>query len=83
MSESNTVLTAISNLLKDIVTYPNDLEIEEVSGETSTIINIKSGHKEDIGKLIGKSGRTIKALRVISRVIGSKDDKCVTVNIVD
>jgi len=80
---ADTVFNTIHDLLKNLVDYPDDLNIEQITGDTSTIINIKSSKSEDVGKLIGKGGKTIKALRIISKVVGSKDDKCVTLNVID
>jgi len=40
-------------------------------------------HEEDLGKVIGKRGRTAKALRTLVKAAGALDDENVTVEIVD
>ena len=39
--------------------------------------------KEDMGKIIGKSGQTAKALRILLRIIGSKNNSRVNLKIVE
>ncbi len=51
----------------------------EIDGETVKI----TAAKADIGKIIGKQGRTAKAIRTIVREVGAKDDKKFTVDIIE
>ncbi len=68
--------------LKLIVDNPKDLNIEEnVLGETSVnfIIHAKS---EDIGKIIGKEGKIIQALRNLLKILAVKENKQVHLEVV-
>lgn len=69
-------------VLKLIVDNPKDLNIEEnVTGDTAVnfIIHAKS---EDIGKIIGKEGKIIQALRNLLKVLAVKENKQVHLEVV-
>lgn len=67
-------------LLKSIVDYPSKLKISsEEENEVSTLKMTVS--KEDIGKVIGKQGRTIKALTALTRVKAIKEGKKVILKV--
>ncbi len=71
----------MKNLLNNIVTAlvdnPADVDITETSDEKSLAFELKV-HPEDVGKVIGKKGRTINAIRtVLKAVILKKDTKVV------
>ncbi len=72
----------VIEIVKRLVDNPDDVDAKEVEGEQTTIIEITT-NPEDIGKVIGKKGRTIKALRTIVNAAAVKDDKRVTVEIVE
>ena len=58
--------------MKDFVTFiaramaehPNDVVVAEVVGKQTTILELRC-HPKDIGRLIGRSGKTIAALRIL------------------
>lgn len=54
----------IEHITKAIVDKPEKVEVKDIEGENSTVIELKVA-KEDIGKVIGKGGKTITALRTI------------------
>ena len=64
----DTVKSLIEGLAKQIVDSPNEIEVQASSTTKSVLIQIKSA-KNDIGKIIGKRGRTIEALKVIATVV--------------
>ena len=55
-------------ILKNITTVPDDVKVsvEEVEGTTNYIVNVNPA---DVGRIIGKEGKVIKAIRTIMRVI--------------
>jgi predicted RNA-binding protein YlqC (UPF0109 family) len=55
-------------VLKNITTMPDDvkIEVEEVEGTTNYIVTV---NPVDVGRIIGKEGKVIKAIRTIMRVI--------------
>ncbi len=72
----------VIEIVKKLVDNPDEVEAKEIEGEQTTIIEI-STNKADIGKVIGKKGRTIKALRTIVNAAAVRNDKRVTVEIVE
>ena len=66
-----------------LVDEPDDVEIAEVEGERGQTIFELSVHPDDMGKVIGRQGRIIRALRVLVRASGQHDGSSATVEVVD
>lgn len=56
-------------IIKNIVTVPDDVKVEESVDETGTTTYLLTVNPADVGRLIGKEGKVIKAIRTIMRVI--------------
>ena len=69
-------------ITKAIVDNPDQVEVNEVVGEKSTILELKVA-VGDRGKIIGKEGRIIKAIRIILNSASAKLDKRTTLEIVE
>jgi len=54
----------IEYIAKLLVDNPEEVSVTEIEGEQTSVIELKVA-KEDIGKVIGKQGRTAKAMRTI------------------
>jgi len=66
------------------VDNPEDLDINIDEGETSIIITIKTPHKKDTGRIIGKDGATVKAIRTLTiNFVNAKYRKKVSLFIID
>lgn len=61
----------IESIAKALVDKPEEVEVTEVDGEQTTVVELKVA-KEDLGKVIGKEGRTAKALRTILGAVSTK-----------
>ncbi len=72
----------VEHIVKQIVLYPDDVEVARSVDEMGVLITLKV-HKDDMGKIIGKNGQTAKSLRVLLRVIGSKNNARVNLKIVE
>jgi predicted RNA-binding protein YlqC (UPF0109 family) len=72
----------VEYMVKCLVDSPSDVEIREVEGEKSTILELKV-KKEDIGKVIGKHGRIARAIRTILNASATKSGKKVVLEILD
>ena len=59
---------------KALVDKPSDVQVTEVEGEQTTVIELRVS-KEDLGKVIGKQGRTARAIRTILSAAASKEKK--------
>jgi uncharacterized protein len=72
----------IEYIATSLVDHPEDVRVSVVDGEQSTVLELKVA-KEDLGKVIGKQGRTAKALRTILAAASSKDQKRTVLEIVE
>lgn len=82
MSETHPDLEFVKFVVQNIVDNPEDIEIERTVDEMGVLITLKVS-KDDMGKIIGKSGQTAKALRILLRIIGSKNNSRVNLKIVE
>ena len=64
----------IAYLAKALVDKPEEVEVTEIAGEQSSVIELKVA-KEDLGKVIGKQGRTAQAIRTIVGAASKKMHK--------
>ncbi len=64
----------VEQVAKALVDQPDTVEVREGEGEQTTVYELRVA-KEDLGKVIGKSGRTAKALRTILSAAGLKLNK--------
>jgi uncharacterized protein len=58
-------------MAKALVDFPDRVTVAEVEGEQTTVIELKVA-KEDLGKIIGKEGRTARSLRTILAAVSTK-----------
>ena len=72
----------IEFIVKSIVDNPDDVVIDRVIDDLGVLITLKV-NKEDMGKIIGKNGQTAKAMRVLLRLIGSKNEERVNLKILE
>ncbi|HUR52245.1 MAG TPA: RNA-binding protein [Mycobacteriales bacterium] len=70
---------ALEHLVKGIVDNPDDVTVDLVSGRRGRTLEVRV-HPDDLGKVIGRSGRTAKALRTVVAAIGGKG---VRVDVID
>lgn len=61
----------MEDISKALVDKPEEVEVTEVDGEQTTVIELKVA-KDDLGKVIGKEGRTARALRIILSAASTK-----------
>ena len=69
------------SIVKELVDHPEDVEVQSVDGERTTVLELKV-HQEDIGKVIGRKGRIINALRIIIKSAAVKDGKIITLELI-
>ncbi|MCX8123593.1 MAG: KH domain-containing protein [Spirochaetes bacterium] len=72
----------VEYMVKSLVDNPDKVEIREIEGEKSTILELKVT-KEDIGKVIGKHGRIARAIRTILNASATKTGKRIVLEILD
>jgi predicted RNA-binding protein YlqC (UPF0109 family) len=67
-------------IAKALVDNPEAVEVKEVDGEQSVILELKVA-ESDMGKVIGKQGRIAKAIRTVVKAAASRENKRVVVEI--
>jgi len=70
-------------MVKELVDNPDNVEIEEEEEDEKTVIFKLRVAEDDLGKVIGKKGRTANALRVVMRAASAKRGKSSIVKIMD
>jgi uncharacterized protein len=64
----------IERIAKALVDSPEEVVVKEIQGHNLTVIELRVA-KHDIGKVIGKAGRTVEALRTILAAVSAKGKK--------
>ncbi len=67
-------------VLSNLVDAPDNLDIKQIDGETTIILEIAVA-KDDLGRVIGKQGKVINALRDLVRSSLNKNDKKVVIEV--
>jgi len=69
-------------IVKKLVDNPDAVSVSEISGEQATIIELRVA-SEDLGKVIGKEGRTARSLRTLVHAAATKDRKRAVLEILE
>jgi hypothetical protein len=69
-------------IVRQMVSNPDAVEVIRAVDEMGVLITLKVA-KEDMGRIIGKGGQTAKAIRVLLRVVGSKNNARVNLKIIE
>lgn len=72
----------VEYVVKQIVENPEEVVVEREIDEMGVLLTLKVG-RDDMGKIIGKSGQTAKAIRTLLRIIGAKNNARVNLKIVE
>ena len=72
----------IEIIAKALVDYPDEVQVSEVEGTNSLVVELKVA-KSDIGKVIGKQGRTAQSMRTILNAASRKVKKNAVLEIIE
>ncbi len=72
----------INYIAKALVDNPDEVMVTEVEGDQTSVLELKVA-KEDLGKVIGKQGRTARAMRTILNAASAKVKKRTVLEIVE
>lgn len=67
-------------VVKALVDHPDDIKVTRTIDEMGVLLTLDV-HADDMGKIIGRSGNTAKAIRTLLRVVGMKNDARVNLKI--
>jgi predicted RNA-binding protein YlqC (UPF0109 family) len=79
LNELSKMMEYVAKMLVDL---PEQVHVNEIEGENTTVIELKVA-KEDLGKIIGKQGRTARALRTILNGASTKLRKRTVLEIIE
>ncbi|MGC9399816.1 MAG: KH domain-containing protein [Anaerolineae bacterium] len=74
------VYDLVEYIVKSLADKPEEVNLSEIEGETSIMLELRVA-PEDMGRMIGRKGRTINAMRSLARVLAAKMGKKVTLEI--
>ena len=72
----------VAVMAKALVDKPDEVEIKEIEGDVTTILELKVA-KDDLGKVIGKQGKTAHAMRAILNATATKLKKRAVLEIIE
>jgi predicted RNA-binding protein YlqC (UPF0109 family) len=72
----------VEAIAKALVDHPDDVQVRSIEGSQATILELRV-HPEDLGKVIGRQGRTAKAVRTLLGAAGMKLHKRYTLEILE
>ncbi|MGA9996624.1 MAG: KH domain-containing protein [Pyrinomonadaceae bacterium] len=72
----------IEMIVKNLVDDTDAVDVREVEGRGATVIEVRVA-EEDMGKLIGRQGRTVRALRSLVHAAGMKQNRRFVLEIVE
>jgi len=79
--EGQPVKALVEWVTRSMVDHPDAVDVREVDGPHGTVLELRVS-PEDLGKVIGRGGRVIKAIRTLARAAATRSGKRVTVEIV-
>jgi predicted RNA-binding protein YlqC (UPF0109 family) len=81
-SASEELRALVEYLARALVDLPDQVNVKQIEGEQTTVIELKVA-KEDLGKVIGKQGRTARAIRTILNGASTKLKKRTVLEIIE
>ena len=72
----------VQYMARYLVNNPDAVEVKETQGDTASVLELKVA-REDLGRIIGKQGRTAKSIRTILNAAASRMNRKVVLEIVE
>jgi uncharacterized protein len=72
----------VENIAKSLVDIPEEVSVREVAGEQATLLELRVA-PSDLGKVIGKQGRTARSIRTLLGAAGMKLNRRFTLDILE
>ena len=67
---------------QQLVNNPDAVDVRETQGDTASILELRVA-KEDLGRVIGKQGRTAKSLRIVLSAVAARTNRKVVLEIIE
>lgn len=72
----------VKQMVTALVDHPRDVRITEIKGEKSLVFELRCNQK-DVGKVIGRSGKTVGAMRALLGAIAARDGRRAVLEVVE
>jgi predicted RNA-binding protein YlqC (UPF0109 family) len=72
----------VQYIAQSLVDFPEQVEVAEIEGSQTSVLELKVA-KEDLGKIIGKQGRTAQAIRTLLSAVAAKEKKRTVLEIIE
>lgn len=72
----------IETIARSLVDYPEEVDVAEVDGDNCTVLELRVA-QQDLGKIIGREGRTAQAIRTVLTAASSKLGRRAHLDIID
>ena len=72
----------IEYVVKTLIDHPDDLRITEIEGERTIVFELRC-HPDDVGKVIGKSGKTVGAIRTLLSTVAARQNRRAMLEVVE
>jgi uncharacterized protein len=72
----------VQYLARSLVNHPDAVEVKETEGEIASVLELRVA-KEDLGRIIGKQGRTAKSIRTLLNAAASRTNRKIVLEIVE
>jgi uncharacterized protein len=72
----------VEMLAKHLVNRPEEVQVRETQGDTASVIELRVA-SEDLGRIIGKQGRTAKSIRTVVNAAASRVNRKVVLEIIE
>ncbi len=82
MAGGKSMKDLVEYIAKALVDRPDQVQVTEIEGEQTSVIELKVA-KEDLGKVIGKQGRTARAIRTLLSAASTKIGKRAVLEIIE
>jgi predicted RNA-binding protein YlqC (UPF0109 family) len=82
MDNDNGVKTLVEDIAKALVDSPEGVVVKELAGEHATVFELRVA-EGDLGKVIGKQGRTARSIRTLLGAVGTKLNRRFSLEILD
>lgn len=69
-------------IIRELVDHPEEIKIAEIDGEKTVVFELRC-NEGDLGKVIGKNGKTVSAIRTILSTIAAKQGRRAMLEVVD
>ena len=73
----------VAYLVRSLVDKPDEVSVESYEEDDGSVVYELSVAEDDVGKVIGRGGRTVNALRCVLRACAAKQDRRILLDVVD